>query len=103
MDEQVDLEEKDWLVTQEMIDFYISEEEKLTQKKLGEDCWVLAEEPWDTDAPQFEECNSVELLPPNDLSGWTDTWLFPIVKEVTDRLNKGQTHEKTLYERKFNI
>ncbi len=101
--EQEGLEEKDWLVTQEMIDFYVSEEEKLTQKKLGEDCWVLAEEPWYADGPQFEGCNSVELLPPNDLSGWTDTWLFPIVKEVTDRLKKGQTAPKTLYEKKFNI
>jgi len=101
--EQEDLEKKDWLVTQDMIDFYVSEEEKLTQKKLGKDCWVLAEEPWDTDAPQFEKCNSVELLPPNDLSRWTDTRLFPIVKEVIDRLKKGQTAPKTLYERKYNI
>lgn len=99
--EQEDLEEKDWLVTQEMIDFYVNEEEKLTQKKQGEDCWVLAEEPWDTDYPQFEKCNSVELLPPNDLSRWTDTRLFPIIKEVTDRLSKGKTDEKTLYEKKF--
>lgn len=101
--EQEDLEEKDWLVTQDMIDFYVSEEEKLTQKKLGKDCWVLAEEPWDTDAPQFEKCNSVELLPPNDLSRWTDTRLFPIVKEVTDRLSKDKTAPKTLYEKKFLI
>lgn len=101
--EQEDLEEKDWLVTQEMIDFYVSEEEKLTQKKLGDDCWVLAEEPMDIDDPQFDGCNSVELLPPNDLSRWTDTWLFPIVREVTDRRNRNQTDEKTLYERKFNI
>ena len=101
--EQEDLEEKDWLVTQEMIDFYVNEEEKLTQEKLGKDCWVLAEEPWDTEDPQYEKCNSVELLPPKDLSRWTDTRLFPIVKEVTDRLNKGQTDEKTLYEKKFLI
>ena len=101
--EQEDLEEKDWLVTQEMIDFYVNEEEKLTQEKLGKDCWVLAEEPWDTEDPQYEKCNSVELLPPKDLSRWTYTRLFPIVKEVTDRLNKGQTDEKTLYEKKFLI
>ncbi len=101
--EQKDLEEKDWLVTPEMIDFYVSEEEKLTQKKLGDDCWVLAEEPWDTDAPQFEECDSVELLPPQDLPRWTNTWLFAIIKEVTDRRKRDLTDEKTLYERKFNI
>jgi len=101
--EQEGLEEKDWLVTKEMIDFYVSEEEKLTQKKLGDDCWVMAEEPWDTDVPQFEECNSVELLPVKDLPRWTKTWLFPIIKEVIDRRKREQKDEKTLYERKFNI
>lgn len=101
--EQEGLEEKNWLVTRHMIDFYVSEEEKLTQKKQGGDCWVLTEEPMDIDDPQFDGCNSVELLPPNDLSRWTDTWLFPIVREVTDRQNRNQTDEKTLYERKFNI
>lgn len=101
--EQEDLEEKDWLVTKEMIEFYVSEEEKLTQKKLVGDCWVLAEEPMDIDDPQFEECNSVELLPVKDLPRWPKTWLFPIIKEVIERRKRDQTDEKTLYERKFNI
>ena len=101
--EQEDLEEKDWLVTKEMIEFYVSEEEKLTQKKLVDDCWVLAEEPMDIDDPQFEECNSVELLPVKDLPRWPKTWLFPIIKEVIERRKRDQTDEKTLYERKFNI
>ncbi len=101
--EQEGLEEKNWLVTQEMIDFYASEEEKLTQKKLGDDCWLLAEEPMDIDDPQFEGCNSVELLPPLDLPRWSNIWLFPIIKEVIDRRKREQTDEKTLYERKFNI
>ena len=101
--EQEGKKKKDWPVTQDMIDFYESKEEKLPQNEQGEKCWILAEEPWEIDAPQFEKCNSVELLPPNDLLRWADTCLFPIIKEVTDRLDKGQTDEKTLYERKFNI
>ena len=101
--EQVDLEEKDWLVTQDMIDYYESKEEVLTTKDLKDTCWILAEEPWDLDDPQFDRCNSVELLPTNNLTRWTNTRLLPIIKEVTDRLSKDPTGEKTLYERKFVI
>ena len=101
--EQVDLEEKDWLVTQDMIDYYESKEEVLTTKDLKDTCWILAEEPWDLDDPQFDRCNSVELLPTNNLTRWANTRLLPIIKEVTDRLSKGPTGEKTLYERKFVI
>ncbi len=97
------LEEKDWLVTQDMIDYYENKEEELTTKDLQKTCWILAEEPWDLDDPQFDECNSVELLPVNCLTRWTNTRLLPIIKEVTDRLSKGPTSEKTLYERKYNI
>jgi hypothetical protein len=57
----------------------------------------------DIDDPQFEECNSVELLPVKDLPRWPKTWLFPIIKEVIERRKRDQTDEKTLYERKFNI
>ena len=101
--EQVDLEEKDWLITQDMIDYYESKEEVLTTKDLKDTCWILAEEPWDLDDPQFDRCNTVELLPTNNLTRWTSTRLLPIIKEVTDRLSKGPTGEKTLYERKFFI
>lgn len=101
--EQQDLEEKDWLITQEMIDFYKDKEKELTQKELGADCWVLAEEPWDVEEAQFKECNSIEVLPTEDLSRWTIARLFPIIKEITEGHYRDENSKRTLYGDKYNI
>lgn len=101
--EQEGQEKEGWPITYEMIDYYKSKEEELAQRELGDNCWILAEEPWEIEDPQFKECPSVEVLPTKDLSRWTIARLFPIIKEITEGHYRDKNGKRTLYGDKFNI
>lgn len=101
--EQEGQEKEGWPITYGMIDYYKSKEEELTKKELGDNCWILAEEPWDIEEPQFKESNSIEVLPTGDLSRWTIARLFPIIKEITEGHYWDENGKRTLYGDKYNI
>ena len=102
-EEQEYLDEKDWIVTQDLIDRYKKGEEKLTQNKLRRDCWVLEEDPGDADEPQFYWCSAAELSPVNDRSRWAATRLYPIIKEVTEGHYRDENGKRTLYGEKYHL
>ena len=102
-EEQEYLDEKDWIVTQDLIDIYKKGEEKLTQNKLRRDCWVLEEDPGDADEPQFYWCSAAELSPVNDRSHWAATRLYPIIKEVIEGHYRDENGKRTLYGEKYHL
>ena len=101
--EQEGLEEKDCLVSQDMIDVYESIEDKLAKEKFGDDFWILAEEPWDIEDPQLENCKSVELMPTADSPRWKNTRLFPIIKEITNGNYRDENGRRSPYGNKYNL
>ena len=100
-EEQEFLDEKERAEIQDLIVRYKKGEEKLTQNKLGEDCWVLEEDPGEADEPQFNGCSSVEILPVNDRSRWTATRLYPIIKEVIEGHYRDEKGKPTLFGKKY--
>jgi len=100
-EEQEFLDEKKQAEIQDLIVRYKKGEEAITQNKLREDCWVLEEDPGDADEPQFYGCSSAELLPVNNRSRWTDTRLFPIIKEVTGGHYRDENGKQSLYGKKY--
>ena len=100
-EEQEFLDEKEQAEIQDLIVRYKKGEEKLTQNKLGEDCWVLEEDPGEAGEPQFNGCSSVEILPVNDRSRWTATRLYPIIKEVIEGHYRDEKGKPTLYGKKY--
>ena len=104
MDVEQDGQEKEgWPITIEMIDYYKCKEEELAKKELGNNCWILAEEPWDIDDPQFKDCPSVEVLPTEALDSWTVARLLPIIKEIIEGHYQDENGKRTPYGEKFNI
>ena len=102
-EEQEILDEKEQAEIQDLIVRYKKGEEKLTQNKLGEDCWVLEEDPGDADEPQFYWCSAAELSPVNDRSRWAETRLYPIIKEVTEGQYRDENGKRTLYGEKYHL
>ena len=102
-EEQEFLDEKERAEIQDLIVRYKKGEEKLTQNKLGRDCWVLEEDPGDADEPQFYWCSAAELSPVNDRSRWAETQLYPIIKEVTEGQYRDEKGKRTLYGEKYHL
>lgn len=96
-------EESEWEVTDELINDYEAVEDKLSQKTIEGDCWIIDEEPCTIKGKQYENCHLIITESPVDISRWSSTCLFPIIREVIDGTYHDDNGKQVLYGKKFNI